>query len=145
MKKLVLAFGLLLMMFPFINAQENQAAKDTAEITFEKKVIDLGTIKPGPISMEYVFTNTGKGILQLNNVSPSCGCTIANFPKEPIKPGEKGVIKATFNGGSLGHVSKNITVVSNSKTPVITLSFNANVANPAETVNTQQQPTETKK
>jgi hypothetical protein len=143
MKKLVIAFCLFAGTFSFIKAQETTAAsKDTAEITFEKKTYELGTIQPGSHTFEFVFTNTGKGVLLLTNVTPGCGCTHADWTKEPIKKGEKGIIKTTYNATSIGHFTKNITVFSNAKTPVVSISFNANVTNPAETANTT---TETKK
>lgn len=145
MKKFLFTIGLMVMTLSVIKAQEAApAVKDTAEITFEKKTYELGTINPGSHTFEFVFTNTGKGVLQLTNVSPGCGCTSVVWPKEPILKGQKGIIKTTYNASSVGHFSKNITVFSNAKTPTVGISFNANVANPAEQTATTT-PTEPKK
>jgi hypothetical protein len=145
MKKLMITFGLLVCAFMVINAQEQPVPKDTAIITFEKTMYDLGTIKPGSTTFEFVFTNTGKGVLQLSNVTPGCGCTHAEWPKEPIAQGGKGIIKTTYNASAVGYFTKNITVFSNAKTPVVSISFKANVSNPAETVNAATPATEQKK
>jgi hypothetical protein len=40
----------------------------------------------------------------------SCGCTIAEYTKEPVKPGETGIVKATYNSARLGIFTKTVTV-----------------------------------
>jgi len=59
---------------------------------------DFGTLKEGP-SAEYTFEfkNTGKQPLIITNASASCGCTVPEWPKEPILPGKMGKLKVTFN------------------------------------------------
>jgi hypothetical protein len=94
----------------------------------------FGKIMDGEtVSHEFEFTNTGKGDLVVNNVKASCGCTTPDWTKEPIKPGEKGMIKAVFNSAGKGTpeavpVTKAVTVDFNSSTvPVVVLQFTANV------------------
>jgi hypothetical protein len=108
------------------------AKKDTPVIVFEKTSIDLGNIPGGvPTNFEFAFTNASNEPLILSNVAPTCGCTIADWPKEPIVKGKKGIIKGTYNGSGSGMITKTMTVHSNSKTPVVSITFKANVVQPA--------------
>lgn len=91
-------------------------AEDLPEITFESIQHDFGTFpeENGKVSCEFSFTNTGKADLVLQKVKASCGCTTPDWTKEPVKPGEKGIVKATYNAsGRPGSFTKTITVTSN--------------------------------
>ena len=71
---------------------------DLPEITFERDVHDFGTITQGErVSTEFAFTNTGESNLLISDARGSCGCTVPDWPKEPIAPGKKGVIKVNFD------------------------------------------------
>ncbi len=68
------------------------------KITFDKTEHDFGTINEGDIvETIFAFTNTGKSELIILSAKGSCGCTVPEWPKEPILPGEKGEIKVKFN------------------------------------------------
>ncbi len=59
---------------------------------------DLKKIKRGDSAvMKYSFVNTGTKPLLISGVEPSCGCTVPEWPKEPVMPGKKGTIKAVFH------------------------------------------------
>lgn len=90
-------------------------------IEFANLEHDYGTITQGADgNCEFVFTNTGTQPLTLENVRSSCGCTVPNWPKEPIAPGQTGVIKVKYDTQRVGPISKTITVTSNgSETPLI--------------------------
>jgi len=89
--------------------------KSGAVIEFETTEHDYGTIPQGSDgTYEFVFKNTGKEPLVLNNVRSSCGCTVPRWPKEPIKKGDKGAIKVSYNTRITGNFSKTISVYSNS-------------------------------
>lgn len=107
------------------------ANKDQAEITFDKITHDFGTVPQNvPASYTFTFKNTGKEPLIITNVAASCGCTQPEWTKEPIKKGEKGFIKATFNAASPGVFNKTVTVVSNAKSSPITLTLKGEVKTP---------------
>lgn len=76
---------------------------------------NYGKINEGQVlEVSFRFRNTGDKPLIIEDVRPSCGCTAANPPKEPIMPGQEGVINATFDSKSRpGLASKDITVVAN--------------------------------
>lgn len=89
------------------------------EMTFEKTEHDFGSFKEsdGPVTCVFKFTNTGKGMLVIHQAIATCGCTVPIYPKEPIKPGESGEIKVTYNGKGrrAGEFEKNITIRANTK------------------------------
>jgi hypothetical protein len=78
---------------------------------------DLGKIKEGSIvEISWKFKNTGTKPLIVASVIAGCGCTVADKPKEPIAPGQEGVIKARFNSQNQGPVAhKSVTVEANTK------------------------------
>ncbi len=84
-------------------------------MSFQDSIFRFGTIKEGDeVAHEFSFTNTGKSDLLISNATASCGCTVPEWPKEPIPPGGKGVIKATFNSdGKQGKQSKKISITAN--------------------------------
>lgn len=94
-------------------------AKKYPVIKFEKTTVDLGTFsQDDPIqTCVFKFTNVGKAKLVINYVHTSCGCTVAEYPKDFISPGGTGEIKITYNGtGKLpGKLKKHIQVFTNCK------------------------------
>lgn len=95
------------------------SAKKFPQIKFEKTTIDLGTFSQDqPVrKCVFKFTNVGKAPLIINYVHPSCGCTVAEYPKEPISPGASGEITVTYDGtGKMpGNFSKYVQVFTNCK------------------------------
>ncbi len=89
---------------------------NSAILTFADNVHNFGKIKKGEI-ITYAFklTNTGKEPLIIKDALATCGCTVPEIPKEPIKPGESSAIKVVFNsaGKPIGPITKPITVSSN--------------------------------
>lgn len=65
---------------------------------FDKTEHDFGTINEGDVvETVFAFTNVGKSELIITSAKGSCGCTVPEWPKEPIMPGEAGEIKVKFN------------------------------------------------
>ncbi len=99
-------------------AKERDSKKVTElpKLTFKSKEFDFGTINEGDIANAvFEYQNTGKSDLIISNARASCGCTVADYPKNtPIKPGEKGVIKAVFDSkGKRNNQNKSITFSTN--------------------------------
>ncbi len=111
MKKLILMTLLLVCGITMASAQKQ------AEIKFEKTTHDFGTFseKSPVVSCTFTFTNVGERPLVINQAMASCGCTVPEYTKNPVKPGEKGEIKVTYNGTGKfpGHFKKSITVITN--------------------------------
>ncbi|MBV8252515.1 MAG: DUF1573 domain-containing protein [Chitinophaga sp.] len=85
--------------------------KDVA-ITFEEKIHDFGEITQGEkVEYSFKFTNTGKQDLVIEDAISSCGCTVPEWPKEPLKPGQSGFIKVIFDSaGKEGYTQKEVSL-----------------------------------
>jgi hypothetical protein len=85
------------------------------EIKFAEEVFDFGKITQGEkVSHAFSFKNIGKKNLIISGASGSCGCTVPEWPKEPIKPGQEGVINVVFSSeGKSGMQEKTVTIVTN--------------------------------
>lgn len=96
-----------------------------AEIKFDTLRHNFGSFPASNpiVKCTFSFTNTGTAPLVIHQAFASCGCTVPNYPKAPIKPGESGKIDVTYNGTGkfAGHFQKTITVRSNSKNEVVRL------------------------
>jgi hypothetical protein len=106
MKKIILSAAVLLWStIMFAQKKVDDIAKFTAE------TIDLGKVKQGvPAVALFTVTNIGKEPLIIEQASPTCGCTISDYTKEPIAPGKTGTIKATYNAAAVSHIDKHLTV-----------------------------------
>ena len=87
------------------------------------QVWDFGTIQQGD-SPEFTFTfkNTGNEPMIISNAKGSCGCTVPQWPKEPIAPGETGEINVKFNSkNKKGSQNKTVTLTANTTPPTTKL------------------------
>ena len=84
-------------------------------VTFDKTEHDFGVINEGDVvETTFNFQNTGKSELIITNAVGSCGCTVPEWPKEPIAAGGTGSIKVIFNSsGKPNKQSKNVTLTTN--------------------------------
>ena len=89
----------------------------------------MGTVtEGGTLKINYRFKNSGSKPLVIEKVQPGCGCTVADYPKQPIAPGEEGEITAEFDTkGREGVQKKNITVFANTRENTYTLYFDVTV------------------
>lgn len=84
-------------------------------ISFEESEFDFGVISEGEkVSYIYKFKNTGSEPLIIKDAKGSCGCTVPQWPKEPIPPGGSGELLVEFNSkGKSGAQNKRVTVTAN--------------------------------
>lgn len=84
---------------------------------FKDTLHDFGIMHEGETSTyEFEFTNNGKSPLIISNATGSCGCTVADYPRNPVQPGKSGVMKVIFNStGKQGHQEKSVSVSTNSR------------------------------
>lgn len=108
---------LLLIVLMFACGITMTLAQKPAEIKFDKLTHNFGTFseKEPVVSCVFTYTNVGEQNLIINQAIASCGCTVPEYTKTPIKPGEQGIIKVTYNGAGKfpGHFKKSITVRTN--------------------------------
>lgn len=127
MKKYIVLLCILSFISIELSAQETQSSTNDS-IVFDYIRYDYGTITQGSNgSCQFTFTNKGTSPLILNTVKASCGCTYVKWPKKPIMPGQKGVIKVKYDTKNIGAFSKNITVKSNAVNSTVYLYISGGV------------------
>ncbi|MEO6191017.1 MAG: DUF1573 domain-containing protein [Saprospiraceae bacterium] len=91
----------------------------TTTMEFENLVYDFGEVTEGAlVKYVYKFKNTGSEPLVISDAKGSCGCTVPDWPREPIAPGASGVINVQFDSKGKGSddgskQSKRVTVTAN--------------------------------
>ena len=103
-------------------------------IEFNEELHDFGTIKDGAI-VEHVFKfkNTGDAPLIISSATASCGCTVPEWPKEPIAAGEEGEIQVRFDSKNKpGVQNKTVTITANTYPKINRLRIKANVTKEAD-------------
>lgn len=130
----------------FISCNEKGASKITDEdmkvveeeialvgqfpkVELDKSTHDFGTINEGDVvETEFIVKNVGKTDLVIMDAKGSCGCTVPQPPKEPIKPGDSAPIKVSFNSsGKPGQQSKTVTLTTNTEAGKETFEIKATV------------------
>lgn len=105
-----------------------------AVMVFDTDEHDFGRIAVGEsVEYNFAFTNKGGSKLIINDARADCGCTVADYPKEPIMPGESGVVKVKFNtaGKEPGSFSKEIRLSANTLPSTVTrLKIMGNIVGP---------------
>lgn len=116
-----------------VTADEPIDTVNVAKIEFEETSFDFGEVKEGAIvEHSFSFTNTGKTPLLINNARSTCGCTVPDWPKEPIPPGEKGGISVRFDTHNKhNQQSKPITITANTY-PATSRVFLSGFVHPAD-------------
>ena len=110
---------------PGTSAQPQVSAPAPAPVSikFTETTHDYGTIPQGiPASCEFSFSNVSKTPVSIAKVQKSCGCTEPKFSQEPVLPGGKSTITATYNAAGIGPFNKTLTVTtSNNETYMLTI------------------------
>lgn len=86
-------------------------------VKFDKTEHDFGVINEGEVvETTFEIENVGTADLVITNAFATCGCTVPEWPKEPIKPKEKGLLKVSFDSnGRQNKQSKSITITTNTE------------------------------
>ena len=111
---------ILVMTLLLVCGMTSAMAQKPANIKFDKLTHNFGTFseKDPIVTCTFTYTNTGGSPLIINQAVASCGCTVPEYTKTPVKPGEEGEIKVTYNGTGKfpGHFKKSITIRTNGQT-----------------------------
>lgn len=100
-----------------------------AVMKFESMNHDFGTIASGEkVEHTFKFTNVGSTDLVISDAKASCGCTVPSYTQTPVKPGDTGEVKVSFDSaGKTGKQNKNVTITANTEKGTEVLNFTANV------------------
>jgi hypothetical protein len=114
---------------PIGEASTNSILDALPVINFEEEFHDFGEVQEGDVvEHTFVFTNEGDGPLIISNAEGSCGCTVPDWPRQPIAPGQKGQIKVSFNStGRAGRQDKRVTLTTNAVPQSKVLNITSNV------------------
>lgn len=116
-KTSILHILIILMIACSVNTADCYAQKAsaiTSGIEWTEKTCDFGKIPQGkPVIAEFLFKNPSMVPLIIYAVKPSCGCTVADYTKEPIQPQKTGVIRVTFDAQNAGYFQKSVIVETN--------------------------------
>lgn len=96
---------------------------------FKDTVHDFANMVEGAVvDYDFEFTNNGKNPLIISNATGSCGCTVPNYPREPIPPGKTGKLHVQFHSaGKFGHQEKSVTIQTNSNKGIHRLYIKADI------------------
>lgn len=110
------------------------AGKQGARIEFpENRTIDLGLIDGDTISSGAItFRNTGDEPLVITQVFADCNCTVPDYPRDPVEPGDSARITVRYDGRGFRHgpFLKVIKVRSNSDKPLVNLFVKGTIRRP---------------
>lgn len=114
---------------PITADQEEIDTNNVAKITFSELSYEYARVDEGAVvSHDFSFVNTGKVPLIISNVRSTCGCTVADWPKTAIAPGEGGVIPVRFDTkNKSGRQNKPITITANTIPAKTTIYLNGQV------------------
>ena len=133
MKTISTLFAFILSL-AYVGAQTTPGANTTTKpsgphLEWESTVIDYGEIKKGSDPLrKAIFTNTGTEPLIIKSARGSCGCTVPTWPKEPIMPGERGVIEIRYDTQRIGPINKSVTVTTNESEQESRISLKGNIS-----------------
>ena len=98
---------------------------------FDTTVYNFGTLLEGEqVSHEFGYTNVGDADIVISKIETSCGCTVPEYDKDPVKPGERGSVRVRFDSNGKGGTQyKTIRIFSNSKEDIFELVITGEVKN----------------
>ena len=116
-----------------VTSQEEDNTPKTTVQFFETEH-DFGTISQDQkVRHTFKFKNTGENPLIITNARGSCGCTVPQWPREAIAPGEEADIEVEFSSGKKsGMQNKTVTITANTEPKDNILKISANVEKAAQ-------------
>lgn len=108
-------------------AKKETTVKKKKGLTFTTLEINRENIPYGSEDLFiFEFKNDAKTPAIIQGVQTSCGCTAAEKPAEPVKPGKKSKISVKYDTKREGNFTKTVTITSNVSEPII-LTIKGNV------------------
>ena len=114
---------------PMTTPESSAPDRPLTSIKFDEMSHDFGDVNQDSENhYVFTFTNTGTNPLVIENARGSCGCTVPQYPKEPIAPGKTGVIRVVYKPGKQqNQQTKSVTVTANTEPKNTVLTIHANV------------------
>ena len=97
-------------------SRSSKSSGQTTQVSVNQTELDFGNFpKEEKQERSFVLTNTGKGLLVIQDIVTSCGCTKVEYSKEPVRPGETLEVKVIYEAEKAGYFRKIVTVYSNAE------------------------------
>ena len=98
-----------------LTAYSNTDDVPMPKILFDKNSFDFGNMNQDQsVTAEFSIRNVGNAPLLIRSAKASCGCTVPDWPREPILAGDSTIIKVTFNSGKReGEQNKTVSLITN--------------------------------
>ena len=104
------------------------AMAHVSSIKWKSTNLEIGEVKVNEVkALSFEFTNNGDQAVTILEAKGSCGCTVVDFPKGEIQPGEKATISANFKSAKVGVFKKNVKVRTTESEGYIQLAFSGEV------------------
>lgn len=107
---------------------ENVVASTTLSV--DRMDHDFGDIQEaaGNVETTFTVTNSGSNPLLISEAKGSCGCTVPDYPRDPIQPGESREIAVSFDPkGKQGPQNKTVTIMANTEPATTVISLRSNI------------------
>lgn len=105
--------------------------RNDAGIRFNEQEHDFGSLAyKKAVEYQFEFTNPGETALVISDVKTSCGCTVAQWTKTPVKPGKSGMINIRYDAEFPGIFHKEIYVHYNGPDSPVVLKIKGEVQYP---------------
>lgn len=103
-------------------------AQAQPRLSVDKTTHEFGTVLwKNPVTATFKITNKGDKPLVISNVTTSCGCTVADWTKEPIAPGATGTVSSTFDAKAIGRFQKSVGIYCNASAKPVYLAIRGEV------------------
>jgi hypothetical protein len=113
-----------------ISADGTVDTVNVAKMAFEQTVYEFGEVDEGAIvKHEFKFTNTGKQPLLIQNAHSTCGCTVPEWPKDVIPPGQTGIIKVEFDTKGKTELQEKSVIITANTYPSVTRLYLKGIVN----------------
>jgi hypothetical protein len=97
-------------------------------ISWTSTSVDIGEVRVNEVKeLSFEFTNDGQAPVTILEAKGSCGCTVVDFPKGEIGPGEKATIAANFKSAKIGAFMKTVKVKTTASDEYVMLQFKGEV------------------
>ena len=97
-------------------SRSSKSSGQTTQVSVNQTELDFGNFpKEEKQERSFVLTNTGKGLLVIQDITTSCGCNKVEYSKEPVRPGETLEVKVIYEAEKAGYFRKIVTVYSNAE------------------------------
>ncbi|MCC7465623.1 MAG: DUF1573 domain-containing protein [Saprospiraceae bacterium] len=108
---------LLLVLSSRLSAQTLKAvdnSQNAGKVEWLDRQITTGNVPFGaPVTGEFRFKNVSTENLLILQVKSTCHCTVTDWDRNPVAPGQTGVIKVSYDGQKEGDFYRIVSVLTN--------------------------------